>query len=104
MRGGANLAQQAVGEQAEPEVGATTRIGVIVVDDNAMFLDAICLTLSRQPNIDLLGAARDTETTGSLLRRFAPAVAIVDVRTPGLAESASVVRSLIPIPRRGWWG
>jgi DNA-binding NarL/FixJ family response regulator len=71
-------------EAALPPPARDAPIGVVVVDDSTVFLEAICLALSRRPEIDLLGAASEVETGEYMVRRWRPGVAVVDVRMPGI--------------------
>jgi two-component system nitrate/nitrite response regulator NarL len=67
----------------EPQPKAAGRVGVVVVDDSSAFLEAISFALSRRPDVNLLGAARDTANALYLVRRLQPQVAVVDIRMPG---------------------
>lgn len=59
-------------------------VGVVVVDDSRVFVEAIRFSLARRSDIRVLGAARDAETARYLIARHRPDVAVVDLRMPGI--------------------
>ena len=59
-------------------------VGVVVIDDSAVFIEAISLALSRRADLNLLGVAGDADTGEYLVRKHTPDVAVVDVRMPGI--------------------
>lgn len=61
-----------------------SRIGVVVVDDSRVFLEAICFTLARRGDIDVIGTASDADTARYLIRKRRPQLAVVDLRMPGV--------------------
>jgi NarL family two-component system response regulator LiaR len=68
----------------EPEPDAMTR--VLVVDDHEMFSEALVMLLSRQPDVVLVGSARDAEEALRLLdeERAEPDVVLMDLDLPGI--------------------
>lgn len=76
----------------------TQPIGVVVVDDNRVFREAICFALARRSDIRVLGAASDAENALYLIRREQPELAIVDIRMPGTngVELTRIIRAQHP--------
>lgn len=58
-------------------------VGIVVVDDSRVFLEAICFAMSRRDDIQVRGYARNAETARYLIARTRPQVAVVDLRMPG---------------------
>ncbi len=56
---------------------------VLVVDDHEMFSDALAMLLHRQPDVVLVGSARDAEEALSLLGTE-PDVVLMDLDLPGV--------------------
>jgi DNA-binding NarL/FixJ family response regulator len=65
-------------------VGSTRRVPVVLVDDNAAFLEAISFALSRRDDIEVLGTASEVENALYVIGRLRPRVAVVDIRMPGI--------------------
>lgn len=61
---------------------AVTR--VLVVDDNALYSEALEMLLRRQPDVDLVGSARDAEEALVLLDGERADVVLLDVDLPGV--------------------
>jgi two-component system response regulator DesR len=64
---------------------ATTR--VLVVDDHEVFSDAVAMLLARQPDVRLVGSARDADEAIELLQvgtEDEPDVMLMDLDLPGL--------------------
>lgn len=59
----------------------TTRL--IVVDDEPLFRELLCRTLTSEPGIQVVGVAGDGETAVRLSRQEKPDVMIMDIEMPG---------------------
>jgi NarL family two-component system response regulator LiaR len=78
---------------------ATTR--VLVVDDHEVFSDAVAMLLEHQPDVRLVGAARDAEEAIELLQVGTddePDVVLMDLDLPGLdgIRATRRIRELSP--------
>lgn len=71
-----------VNAPAAPSAPASP-VGIVVVDDSRVFLEAICFAMSRRDDIQVRGYARNAETARYLIARTRPQVAVVDLRMPG---------------------
>ena len=82
----------------EPEPEETTR--VLVVDDHEVFSDAVAMLLERQPDVHLLGSARDAEEAIRMIDVSAdqPDVVLMDLDLPGLdgIQATRRIRELSP--------
>ena len=63
------------------------RIRLILADDEAPVLEAMCELVSTDHRIDVVGTARDATEAIDLAQRHAPDVALLDVRMPGGGDS-----------------
>ena len=59
------------------------RIRLILADDEAPVLEAMCELVSTDHRIEVVGTARDASEAIDLAQRHAPDVALLDVRMPG---------------------
>ena len=68
------------------------RIRVLLVDDHAMFLDALASSL--RPQVDVVGVARDGRSMIDLAKQQWPDVIVTDISMPGLngIDAARIVR------------
>lgn len=83
-------------EQEPMEPSSETPIRVFVVDDHAMFAEALQLLLEQQPDVRLVGSARDAEEALRLLEGGfgePPDVVIMDLDLPG-ADGISATRRI----------
>lgn len=64
-------------------VASPKRLPVVLVDDNAAFLEAISFALSRRDDVEVVGAASDSETAVYIIGKVRPSVAVIDIRMPG---------------------
>ena len=58
-------------------------IRVLIADDDAMVLEALCEVVQADPDLELVAVAEDTDQAIELARLHRPDVAIVDIRMPG---------------------
>ena len=56
---------------------------VVIVDDEALFRDLLCRTLSTEPGLEVIGAAEDGETAIRLASELKPDVILMDIELPG---------------------
>lgn len=56
---------------------------VVVVDDEPLFRELLCSTLSAEPGLNVVGTAGDGESAVLLARREKPDVVIMDIEMPG---------------------
>ena len=56
---------------------------LLVVDDEALFRQLLCRTLSAEPGMEVVGVAGDGETAVQLARKEKPDVVIMDIELPG---------------------
>lgn len=77
------------------------RVRLVVADDEPLVLDGLAVILRAQPDLDVLAAVTDGVAALAAVRQHAPAVALVDLRMPGLdgADLATVVRREHPETR-----
>jgi len=56
---------------------------LLVVDDEALFRELLCRTLSTEPGLEVVGVAGDGETAVRLAKQDKPDVVIMDIELPG---------------------
>ncbi len=66
---------------------------VLIVDDDSMFRVLLKRVLTRDPNIDVVGEARDGEEAIQLVRKLRPDVVLMDIKMPGLNGLEAMRRS-----------
>jgi DNA-binding NarL/FixJ family response regulator len=73
-------------------------IGVVLVEDNDVFRQALELMLEVTPDIRVVAAVPDGESALEVCARVKPDVALVDYRLPGLdgVETTAGLRSACP--------
>jgi DNA-binding NarL/FixJ family response regulator len=73
-------------------------IGVVLVEDNDVFREALELMLEVTPDIRVIAAVPDGETALDVCPRVDPDVVLVDYRLPGLdgVETTAALRSACP--------
>jgi two-component system nitrate/nitrite response regulator NarL len=78
------------GDAARP----TRPVSVGVVDDSPAFRRAICVSLSRDPRVKVVGTAEDGRRGLEMVLERGPAVALVDMRMPGMG-GADLTRAIV---------
>jgi two-component system nitrate/nitrite response regulator NarL len=63
---------------------APSRVTVLVADDHPLFRDGIARAVSARPDLELVAEAADGREALDRIRELSPAVAVVDLRLPGL--------------------
>ncbi|WP_329012523.1 response regulator transcription factor [Streptomyces sp. NBC_00690] len=73
-------------------------IRVLVADDEAMIRAGVRAVLATDPNIDVVAEAADGHEAVEKVRLHRPAVAVLDIRMPGIdgIEAAAEIRSTVP--------
>jgi DNA-binding NarL/FixJ family response regulator len=69
-------------------------IRVLIVDDHRMFADALRLALDGERDVEVVGVAGGADQVDDVARRLRPAVALVDLDTPG-RDPVDVVRAVL---------
>jgi DNA-binding NarL/FixJ family response regulator len=69
-----------------------SRIRVVLVDDQALFLEGLQSLLDAHPDIDVVGTASNGEEAISRCRALLPDVVLMDLRMPGLDGVAATRR------------
>lgn len=69
------------GRIVEKDTGLKTRL--IVVDDEPLFRDLLCSTLSARQDLEVVGVAGDGESAVLLARKEKPDVVLMDIEMPG---------------------
>src|SRR5687767_14824871 len=62
----------------------STRVSVVVADDHPLFREGIERAVRERPELELTGSAKDGRAALELIRELQPAVAVLDLRLPGL--------------------
>ena len=74
-----------------------TAIRVLLVDDHPLFRQGVAYTLSREPDIDVVGEAASGKQALALARSLVPDVILLDITMPdgdGLATAAQLGQEL----------
>ena len=73
-------------------------IDVLVVDDHEMFSEALTLLLAQQPDVNLLGSAKEADEALRMCRAEAPDVVLMDIDLPEVdgVEATRRIREACP--------
>ena len=71
----------------------TTPIRVLIADDDLGYLESLRIVIERQPELRVIGSARDGEEAVELADQLQPEAAVIDLHMPRL-DGVSVVRRL----------
>jgi two-component system nitrate/nitrite response regulator NarL len=63
---------------------STERVTVLVADDHPIYREGIVRAINERPDLELVGEAADGREALDLIRDLSPAVAVLDIRMPGL--------------------
>ncbi len=63
---------------------APARVTVLIADDHPLFRDGIARAIRARPDLELVAEAEDGRTALERIRELVPAVAVLDLRLPGL--------------------
>jgi DNA-binding NarL/FixJ family response regulator len=73
-------------------------IRVLIADDEPMIRAGVRSVLTTDPDIDVVAEAADGRAAVELVRRHRPAVAVLDIRMPGVngIDAAAEIRATVP--------
>ncbi|GIE28267.1 DNA-binding response regulator [Actinoplanes italicus] len=76
-------------------------IRVLIADDEPMIRAGLRAVLATAADIEVIGEARDGQHAVELARRHRPAVAVLDIRMPGMngIEATAELRRTVPVTR-----
>jgi len=79
-------------------VAADQRIRIVIVEDNAVFREALELLLGLRSDLIVVASVADGEQAVSVCRQHDPNVALMDYRLPGLdgIEATRALRAACP--------
>jgi DNA-binding NarL/FixJ family response regulator len=79
-------------------VAADERIRIVIVEDNAVFREALELLLGLRSDLNVVASVSDGEEAVSVCRLHNPNVALMDYRLPGLdgIEATRALRAACP--------
>ena len=75
----------------------TTRIRVLIADDQSLVRSGFRMILSTQPDMEVIGEASDGHDAVSLARELLPDVVLMDVRMPDM-DGIAATRALLADP------
>ncbi len=73
---------------------ASSRLRVLIADDHPLILAGVRSLLSNDPEVEIVGEARDGETALQMALELKPAIMVLDVSMPGL-NGVEVTRQLL---------
>jgi two-component system, NarL family, nitrate/nitrite response regulator NarL len=81
------------------EMGAKTRVTVVIADDHPLYRDGVVRALSASGQVEIVGQAEDGRAALAQIQEHRPDVALLDYKLPGLdgvAITNAVVRDGLP--------
>ncbi|GEE03734.1 DNA-binding response regulator [Gordonia spumicola] len=75
----------------------TRPLRVVVADDQALFRSTLQLLIDSEPDMTVVGSARDGAEAVRAVRRTVPDVAILDIRMPGV-DGIAATRAIVSDP------
>ena len=77
------------------------RIGVVIVDDQALFRAGIAMLIRSQPDLDLLGEAADGRAAIDVVAATKPDIVLMDLRMPVMdgIEATKTILGRTEVPR-----
>jgi len=80
---------------------AVRTVRVLIVDDHALFAEALMLTLGIDPQIDVVGHASSGPEALTLARTLRPDVVLMDLHMPGMdgIEATKALLRVLPTAR-----
>ncbi|MBE0625921.1 MAG: response regulator transcription factor [Burkholderiales bacterium] len=82
-----------------PAPAGNRRIGVLVVDDQALIRRGMTLMLSAEPDIEVLGQAADGVEAVEMAERLRPDVVLMDLHMPRKGGVAATREIMLALPR-----
>lgn len=73
-----------------------TKIRVLIIDDSALVRKLLTTGLSRDPHIEVIGAARDPFAARDILKKEHPDVITLDVEMPGM-DGVTFLKQYMPV-------
>lgn len=73
-------------------------IRIVLADDHGVLLDALRATLDREPDMEVVGTARDGADALATVRQETPEVVVMDVSMPGMNGIEATRRILTTLP------
>jgi two-component system, NarL family, response regulator LiaR len=77
-----------------PMAEPSSRIEVLIVDDHRMFAEALRMALDGERDVEVVGVASGADELSAVAGELRPAVALVDLDTPG-RDPVEVVRDVL---------
>jgi two-component system NarL family response regulator len=82
-------------EQAD----AGAQIRILIADDHPFFLDGLAANLEAEPDMNVVGRARDGREAVELCRQHAPDVVLIDLRMPVMNGVEAIREIVVCSPR-----
>lgn len=73
---------------------ASSRLRVLIADDHPLILAGVRMLLNDDPDVEIVGEARDGETALQMALELKPAIVVLDLSMPGL-NGVEVTRQLL---------
>jgi DNA-binding NarL/FixJ family response regulator len=76
-----------------------SKLRVVVVDDHSIVRETLVDTLAEQPDMEVVGQARDGREAVAVALQQRPDVIVMDISMPGLGGLDATVRLSVDLPR-----